>query len=580
MTYAPGSVIQAGDLNTIQGTSRSDTPYPDALSAQNQLSALWGVGFQDRGYGQTVPVLIPVQAGHVVSSTQWQAVRNVISSMSTHTQTVISGIPSFEQLAPGASVQATGFDWSTVAPTLDGNRFQVNPTQMTLVSGVTSVRTASWTDSVTHEFWADFGSEDAARFFFNHGGSVVLRPRLTGAPDAHAQSWSDMFDLLDTVRFQIRSTVQSGSGGTGSLIGYYDLTDIYQTVFEQFDTGTYAQNYMRVQARRSQFQGTNGANGARVEFSVTFDDVFGGPGDLVQGTLTHEVLSFVASGESLTVGAPVYNTLQGVDGGGGTVLFYFTDTITTVTEDYNVLSRAYAAGYDPGVGNTVALYATVVVSATGVIRGVSTTFPAFVVPTMPNPQSVITIVVEPGGVVVGAGGAGGTGAPSASCGCEPGQPGGAGGPALRLEHSTLIINYGILGGGGGGGGGGGVLCPEGGTNSSGGGGGGGAGFGVGGQVNECGVTIPNRGGQGDPGALLTGGSPRAPNNLLFAAIKSTLGGRGGDIGLPGSQGGSSTLAMGTSVTAGGAGGAAGVAIQNGGFVAPGSSLGDLRGVIT
>ena len=579
MTYAAGSLIQAQDLTQIQGPIRSDQAYVDAITAQNQISALWGVGFGDRGYGQSLPVLRSPQLGEQVTSAQWQALSNAVMGMATHTATSITGIPTFADLNVGSLIQATGYDWSTVGGLLDAARLNVDPLVLTTVSGVTSTRTTAWTETIMHEFWADFGSEDAARFFFNTGGAVIIRPRLQGAPDAHSQSWADMFVLLDEVRLQHTSTTQTGTGGTGSSIGYYDLTDTYQTVFEQFDTGTYSANYVRVRAKRAQFVGVHGANGSRVDFEVTFDDVFGGPGDLVQGTMTNQVLSLVSDGSAITVGTPVYNTITGVDGGGGTVLFYFTDTITTVSEDYNLLNQAYAAGYDPGVGNTVALYATVVVSATGVIRGVSTTFPAFVVPTMPNPQSVITLVVEPGGVIVGKGGTGGTGAPSASCGCETGQPGGTGGAALRLEHSTLILNYGILGGGGGGGGGGGVLCPEGGTNSSGGGGGGGAGFGDGGQVNECGVTIVNRGGQGDPGGLLTGGAPRLPTNLLFVAIKTTLGGRGGDVGLPGQPGGSSTLALGT-VTAGGAGGAAGAAIQNGGFVAPGSSLGDLRGLIS
>jgi hypothetical protein len=571
MTFAPNSLIQAQDLTSIQGTLRSDQPYADASSAEDQISALWGVGFGDRGYGQSLPVLRSPLPSEPITSAQWQALLNAVSSMAAHTGTSVSGVPSFDDLNVGSVIQASGYDWSPLGALLDAVRLNVNPLVQTQVAGVQSVRVAPWTDSVSHEFWADFGSEDAARFFFNSGGAIILRPRLQDAPDTHSESWANMFLLLGEIRLRIRSTIQTGTGGTGSLIGYYDLTDTYQTIFEQFDTGTYSANYVRVRARRALFTGVHGANGSRIEFEVTFDDVFGGPGDPVQGTLTSQVLSLVSDGTVLTVGTPVYNTLLGVDGGGGTAFFYFIDTILTVVEDYNLLSRAFSAGYDPGVGNMVALYATVVVSATGVIRGLSTTFPAFVVPTMPNPLSVITLVVEPGGVIVGAGGTGGTGAPSAFFGCEAGQPGGTGGPALRLEHATLILNYGILGGGGGGGGGGGVTCP-GPSNTSAGGGGGGAGFGAGGAVNQTGVTIANYGGEGQPGGLLTGGAGGVVAALLISLI-TAQGGDGGGIGQPGLQGQSIT-------TAGGAGGAAGVAIQNGGFVAPGSSLGDLRGVIT
>lgn len=564
MTFAPNNLIQSQDFIQLFGSLNLDQPYANLLDCENKLSAIYGTGFGTYGYGQGQPTINLPSSGTLVTSNQWLGIWQIIQNISIHTNNAVSGLPTQEQLLPEQLIIATGYDWQTAVNLLDTVRTQVDSQFLTVDPGIISDRTTAWTTVIQHDFRADFVSEDAARFFFNTGGGVQITPTLDGAPDAHSQSWADMFTLMGTVQIQADSTVQTGSGGTPSLIGYWDLTDTYQTVFQQFATGIYSANNITILAKRSNYMGLNGANGSSIEFQVLFDDQFGTPGDPVQGTITNTVTSLRANSEYVSVGAPIFSTQLELDGGGGPLYYTFTDTISGPFEDYNLLSRAYAAGYDPGVGNVVPLYATLRVTSTGRIRALSTGYPGCIVPNMPNPQSTITIVVDPGGIIVGKGGAGGLGAPSGVCGCIAGSPGAAGGPALRLEYPTTVLNYGLIGGGGGGGGGGGAECSYI-WNASAGGGGGGAGFGEGGVTNPCGVTVGRFGGTGGTGGYLTGGAGGSSGNGITA-----VGGRGGDVGQAGSPGQ-------TKNAAGGAGGPNGTGLQGSGFVIPGSVLGDLRG---
>jgi len=53
MTYASGGLIQAGDYNGFVGNTAPSSAYTSSLAATDKVAALIGVGYGDRGYGQT-----------------------------------------------------------------------------------------------------------------------------------------------------------------------------------------------------------------------------------------------------------------------------------------------------------------------------------------------------------------------------------------------------------------------------------------------------------------------------------------------------------------------------------------------
>jgi hypothetical protein len=199
------------------------------------------------------------------------------------------------------------------------------------------------------------------------------------------------------------------------------------------------------------------------------------------------------------------------------------------------------------------------------------------------------------GFIIGHGGRGGNGGGQARVGDSDyswfGQPGHAGGNAIEGPGTGVTFNItnanGRIWSGGGGGGGGGSSCDDGAGPCAAGGGGGGAGFGLGGivtglaTVEGSSITLSNFGTNGFFDS--SGGASNGTGGTATETGSSDAGtgGDGGDFGAAGSAGSSPTgFAL---DIAGGAGGAAGKAIElNGGaanFIS-GSGSPNVKGAVT
>lgn len=227
---------------------------------------------------------------------------------------------------------------------------------------------------------------------------------------------------------------------------------------------------------------------------------------------------------------------------GGAPPYVFNQTLSSNTTNYNLKSAAITAGWD----QVKKLKATVTINAGVVVYSTSTGTYAFDTgATFPTGS---TLAVVNNGTILGCGGSGGAGNNYPSSG----SPGGAAGPALRVQYALSMTNNNRIAGGGGGGGGGGPsaggCCPW-----PGGGGGGGIGNGAGGSG----------GNSGGSGTLTSAGGGGAG----VGAPSSGGGGPGGSYGSTGSGGGSSFIRGGGS---GGAAGGAIVGVSNVTFVVTGT----------
>lgn len=222
--------------------------------------------------------------------------------------------------------------------------------------------------------------------------------------------------------------------------------------------------------------------------------------------------------------------------------FTFTDTLTASSFDYNVKSRALAAGWN----GTATLTALITVETTGTLYASSAASYAFDTGGGFPVGSTITLTNK--GLIVGSGGAGGGGSGySLHCGWTAGGTNGSdGGPALLARHPITIINTGTIGGGGGGGGGGGTAAQNHYFNqfyaSGGSGGGGGAGVpgGAGGVgAPGCGYGTLMAGSVGSSGSPTTGG---AGGGWVVWVLTGGAGGAGGGLGQAGLTGSTGTYA--------------------------------------
>lgn len=230
--------------------------------------------------------------------------------------------------------------------------------------------------------------------------------------------------------------------------------------------------------------------------------------------------------------------------------------IAADTNNYSMYTAALAGGWD----GVVPINLTVTISAGVVVGSTSTSTPALKDTDVEWPAgSIITLVNN--GTIAGCGGNGRSANTGFGIYQTPGQPGYAGGPALRCNSNKLrVANYGTIGGGGGGGGaGGGAHDPSWGDSPAGGGGGG-----AGRSIGTAGAGAPGQdhpnSTAGSVGTLTTGGAGGTGQTGAPSGAYGGNGGKGGDLGYAGNAGGNGGAGGDGGPMAGGAGGAAGAAV--------------------
>lgn len=313
MSYTGGSIIVASDYMTFRGNNAPNEAYSNATIATNRVAALIGVGYGQRGYGQTSTTLPTTSGNTVVRASTWNNLRSAMSAINVHTG---SGLTLQPALNVGDLIVAndgrTPFpNIATLISNLDSNRFLIDGSQTSLSVVLTSTRTTSWTNSVTHEFTATFQTEDLARYFFNAGGEIrLVASRTGGVTNGPNTAISDMLSSSGTVKFGAVATSYTGTGGTvASSIGYYGLTDNYQQIFYHAGSGPYANVNYTITARRENYVGVNGANGSVIRMRATVS-LAGYTTVSVSGTTTSSIAS-LRSVNAITTSNPVYATVIG-----------------------------------------------------------------------------------------------------------------------------------------------------------------------------------------------------------------------------------------------------------------------------
>lgn len=275
MAYSKGNKPAATDFNSFVGTTPVTSAYASSAAATNQVAALLGVGFGDRGYGQTTPALNSVLAGNVMRAVDWANLRTACANIATYQGTSTATLPPASDFVAGQAVKST-FDWATYIASLDTNRFNTNGgASLTLVSSALTVnRATAWSTTIVAEITATFPSENAARYFFNTGGALNVNLSQADVTTTQNQNWNTILSALGTISIGARSTTRSGSGGTPIALGFYNLTGVYQTVFNgtNIGSGAYAANDVFVDALVTGVTGANGGNGTTVKIRITLQD--------------------------------------------------------------------------------------------------------------------------------------------------------------------------------------------------------------------------------------------------------------------------------------------------------------------
>ena len=264
MAYSQGGLIQATDYNGF-------------INGSNQLNTVWGVGTGNAGYGQTA--ISAVTAAGVVTAAQWATLINTLNSTLTHQSGSGSGISAttagskinyLSTLATNINTAYTNrLNKATTGSTSTGSNFAPNPTAAggSAYGAYVSERTVT------------FATGDAARYFFNAGGSINFVVSSVTNNDGTARS-TDAVNVINTYfkginAFKAASNGQAtGTGGTqtGSYTsGYYGLTTSPQLI-SQITTAssTYSGDYVALNVYSNGTQGSNGDKGTVITFTLTY----------------------------------------------------------------------------------------------------------------------------------------------------------------------------------------------------------------------------------------------------------------------------------------------------------------------
>lgn len=322
MTYAKSSTILASDLNTFAGLT--GTAAASSAAAQNKAGCLWGIGFGDRGYGQSSPNLTTLSAGTAIGQ-EWQNLRTTIANLASWQNTATTLLPASSAFNAGASIVAherdspslNAFDIQDELVLVDTNRLNYVAGNMTLTSNATSsTRGTTWgagAGGITCTFQVVFASEDAARYFFNTGGDIRIALAHPSTATSRDSSWNTVLSNL-SVAFRANETVRlTGTTGTAQAVGYYQLTTSFQTIHNGLNSGVspYTINDYLVEARSTAITGLNGAKGTTLQFRVTLTDEQTNAWQDTVASGTNAILSHFRATTTISIAAPTCSVTTG-----------------------------------------------------------------------------------------------------------------------------------------------------------------------------------------------------------------------------------------------------------------------------
>lgn len=285
MSHSKGHSTRSADHAAMSGPSPSTSAYGSSAAATNKAAALYGVGYGDRGYGQTTPVVTNVLSGQPMKAATWADFRTALSNMATFQGTPQTLLPPAAFYAPGSKVQAANpatspYDIQSMVDSCDANRFNNNGgASLSAVAGALNItRATAWgsgSTGIVCEASITFASENEARFFFNASGSITLALAHAATSMPQDVNWGTLLSTLGTIAISANATTRSGSLGTPNASrGYYQLTTAYQVVYDGSNIGTsvYSANDVLVEACIAGNTGMNGANGNVLKIRVTITD--------------------------------------------------------------------------------------------------------------------------------------------------------------------------------------------------------------------------------------------------------------------------------------------------------------------
>lgn len=227
MAYQQGDTITASDYNTMAGN----------------INTIIGTGSGDSGYG--LSEVSTVAQGATITAAQWNSLLSGLQKAANHQGSTVTNASN--SVTTGGNILPLS-NLETDITTITTNKLNADAGNLsTGVAGTSSSRTTAWTGQVTHVFTVNFGSNNAARHFFNSGGAITMAfSRSGGSSTPQNTAWTNLLSGVGSVSLGANSTTAS-TGGTS--VGFHDLTGSAQNIVSSaVGSGDYAANDLLIQA--------------------------------------------------------------------------------------------------------------------------------------------------------------------------------------------------------------------------------------------------------------------------------------------------------------------------------------------
>jgi len=290
----------------------TDIQDSDYNSLRNLIVEVMGPGTGSFGYGQTV-VSSPVFAGNIITAQQWDDLRFDIINAKLHQDGVL---PSVVDAEVGDVIGDQSGDpkvnYANVISELRENRFKLAPSGVDIEQiNSPPAFSGQWNDQAVLEISLDFQNTNDARYFFNSGSRVEITPTLENyTTTAQNNSWNSLLTEVGAVIFGM---------DYNNDVNFYDLTDDYQSIFQQFSSAAYANNSVLLEAKSNVPDNSNGgATKVDIRLSLKDDyvdpDVVSGfpantnpPSGFVDGELNFNIVEVKAASSLLPTGTGQFN---------------------------------------------------------------------------------------------------------------------------------------------------------------------------------------------------------------------------------------------------------------------------------
>lgn len=299
MVYTPGGTVQAADYNNLAYETGAK---PTVLPTTAKVGDIFGTGFGNFGYGGNstnvgVADLPTIASGEIIQSDtdvigapppgvpdEWVTLRNAFFDCAAHQGTVLNDtLPALSVLEDGDIVSANtigdldNLDSDQNNSALAADKNLSDGESFSIATKLTSARGTPWSVMLRHEFTVDFGTENAARHYFNTGGELrISASRAGGSATPQNTAWT--------------SLVSANSPYVFSQTDYFALTGVFVIKRAVTSGAPYATNNWTIRARRENFVGALGGNGSLIRFQSDFIDshnnIFF---DSVDGTFTSTI---------------------------------------------------------------------------------------------------------------------------------------------------------------------------------------------------------------------------------------------------------------------------------------------------